>query len=241
MKLIVLILIFVSPLMAKPQPGDFFTRGPKREKKLALTFDDGPGHQTKDFLDLLDLYNVKATFFMLGDQARLNPKSAYEVARRGHEIGNHTWRHTNYKLRLREIQKELGPKTKKKKALQAAKEELKEDLKKTNRILSELTFVQPKLVRMPHGIDRKWISDVAKEEGLILVNWTYGADWTDQGFELLKNTYLSAIKPGAILLFHDGPGGREKSLRLAKEVIRSAMKQGYELIPVGQLIGLTSP
>jgi len=60
------IVLLTSILFAQPKPGDFFAAGPQDQKKMALSFDDGPGPNTEAFLDLLDQYKVKGTFFVSG-------------------------------------------------------------------------------------------------------------------------------------------------------------------------------
>src|SRR5262245_50324955 len=89
--------LFLScSVLAAPKAGDVVTQGPTTSKRIALTFDDGPGPRTDAYLDLLDKYGVKATFFMLAEQANNRPKMAKAVADKGHEVASHTYNHTNY-------------------------------------------------------------------------------------------------------------------------------------------------
>jgi len=220
--------LLTSYVYAAPKPGDFLTSGPTTEKIFALTFDDGPGPQTTAFLDLLDKYKARATFFMLGEQANNRPKVAKDVADRGHEIASHTYSHLHYGKKL----KELGGDVNKAKVL------LLSDMKKTNDILLKNTGKKPLLCRMPHGIDRPWIKESAKDAGLILVNWTYGSDWTAESMEKLTEEYVAAIKPGAILLLHDGNPRREKSLALTEAILKAAQEKGFRPVTVGELLNL---
>lgn len=213
--------------MAAPKPGDFLTSGPTTEKRIALTFDDGPGPQTKEFLDLLDKYKVKATFFILGEQVKNRPSVAKDVAARGHEIASHTYSHTNYLRKL----KEVGGDTAK------AREILLADMKKTNETIEKHTGKKAFYCRMPHGIDRPWIKEAAKSAGHVLVNWTYGSDWTGDSVETLSKSYVAALKPGAILLFHDGNPRREKSLALVEAVLKASIEKGYATVTVGEMLG----
>jgi peptidoglycan/xylan/chitin deacetylase (PgdA/CDA1 family) len=203
------------------------------EKKIALTFDDGPGPNTKQFLDLLDRYNVKATFFMLSEQVKIRPEMAKRVSERGHEIGNHTTQHKNYKARLKEIKK-----TSPENAVELAKKELVEDMNSSRDVIEKAIDHNMKLLRMPHGIDGPWIHEAAKESGFVLVNWTYGADWTSATAQELIPPYVKAIKPGAIILLHDGWPKSQKSLDITKAVIEAAKDQGFEIVTVGELLGM---
>ena len=78
------------------QAGKFYYQGHTKEKIIALTFDDGPGVFTPRILDLLKEHHIRATFFMLGDQIQPYAAIAKEVAGAGHELGNHTYTHTNF-------------------------------------------------------------------------------------------------------------------------------------------------
>ncbi len=226
------VLIFFSNLIwAAPKPGDFVAQGPAGQKKMTLTFDDGPGAHTEAFLNLLEKYQVKATFFMLGQQAKTRPRVAKMVFDRGHEIGSHTYSHVNYLKHLKNLEAKYGNPGKAKDKAQA---DLLADMKKTRQIL-EQTGAKIQICRMPHGIDRPWIKNVAKQEGVVLVNWTFGADWTKLPFEKLKNGYIQAVKPGAILLFHDDGKNWEQTLQIVEAVIVAAREKGYSIVPVLQL------
>lgn len=221
---------------AAPAAGDFFASGPKDRKRLALTFDDGPGPETTRILALLDRHDVKATFFMLGQRVTRDEVTARLVAEAGHEIANHTWNHTNYKRRFREIQDEVGDD-----AEDVARDELEADIRKTAEAIKMATGRNSALLRMPHGIDRPWINVAAKRAGHILVNWTFGMDWSRKSAEELSREYVDAIRPGAILLFHDGGRRRERTIAAAEAVIIAAKRAGYEIVPAGRLLGLETP
>lgn len=213
--------------MAASQPGDFIAQGSTTQKEIAITFDDGPGPLTPKFLDLLDKYDVKATFFMLGEQIKRWPEEAKEVVKRGQEIGNHTFKHTNY-LHIWNEYRESVPLEADKKVIQ----DLIEDMKRTQATILDHTGQKPVLCRMPHGVDRPWVNTAAREAGLILVNWSFGADWVKKPIEELKEDYLEAIRPGAILLFHDGGSGREKSLVLVEAILEEAKKRSFKVVPL---------
>lgn len=208
------------------ESGSFVTKGPTTAKKIALTFDDGPGPQTQKFLDLLDIYQIKATFFMLSEQVGYKKATAKLVVDRGHEAASHTTSHKNY------------AQVAKAKSIPEAKAELVADMKASRKTIEAATGSNLKILRMPHGIDRPWIKEAAKETGFILVNWTYGADWLSTPEDQLERSYVKAIEPGAIFLFHDGGSKRDKSLKLTEAVIKAAQEQGYQIVTVGELLGI---
>ena len=214
-------------------PGDFYTEGPTTAKKIALTFDDGPGPNTQQFLDLLDRYQVKATFFMLSNQVKLRPAVAKAVVERGHEIANHTTQHMNYKARLKKV-RATAPEG----AVERVKAELVKDMEFSRVIIEKTTGRKLKILRMPHGIDGPWVREAAKQAGFIVVNWTYGSDWASSPIVQQVPGYIRAIRPGAIILLHDGWPKSQKSLEITEAVIKAAKEKGYEMVTVGELLGI---
>jgi peptidoglycan/xylan/chitin deacetylase (PgdA/CDA1 family) len=235
--------VLLLQALALPAPaveltaGTLVTRGPTSGKKLALTFDDGPAPATDKFLALLRRHNVRGTFFVLGEQVQRRPALLKQVVEAGHEVASHTLDHQNYAALLKtttaRVTQQGGTDAK---ALEQVKRALREDFRRTRDLIEQSSGVRPGLCRMPHGIDRPWIKEVAKEMGITLVNWTYGADWNKGSAQELLPGYLAAIKPGAILLFHDGRNDATTSLKLVEAVIQEARKKGYEIVTVSQLL-----
>ena len=230
-----LVIFLVIPALTGPKPGDFLTQGPTTAKKIALTFDDGPGPNTEKFLELLDRYHVKATFFMLGEQVRIRSAIAKEVVAKGHEIGNHTMTHMNYNKRYKARLSEVGDPTK---AASLAKADLVKDMQQSRGLIEKAIGRKLILLRMPHGIDRPWIKSAAKEAGFVLVNWTYGTDWNSTTAQEQIPGYLKAIKPGAVILLHDGWPKSQKSLEITEAVIKAAQEKGFEMVTLGELLGV---
>jgi len=216
---------------ASPKAGDFFTAGKTTEKKFALTFDDGPGLRTAEFLDLLDKYQVKATFFLLSNKVKNRPEVAKQILARGHEIANHTTQHENYKLIHRKLVKQ-DPKN----GAELAKQMLINDMKESREVIEKTLGVKMLYLRMPYGIDGAWIHEAAKTAGFVLVNWTWGADWDGAPAEKLIPGYVQALKPGAIILLHDGWPKSEKSLAITEAVLNAAQEKGLKIVTVGELL-----
>ena len=217
--------------------GDFVAMGPASAKRIALTFDDGPGPETDKVLDLLDRHGVKGTFFMLAEQVNYRPAVAGKIVEKGHEVASHTFKHVNYLRRYRALAETKGDVA----AVEAAQRELIDDMRKSRAIIEQATGRKIHLLRMPHGVDRPWISEAARQTGFVLVNWTYGADWLSTPQEELAKSYVRAIKPGAIFLFHDGGRKREKTLALTEAVILAAKEKGYEIVTAGELLAWPTP
>jgi len=218
-------------------PGDLVTRGPASGKQIALTFDDGPGPETEEFLKLLRRHNAHATFFLSGAQVQRRPATVRKLVDGGHEVGSHTFDHTNYAALYRKTADRVTARGGADREAQAEVERrLRDDMRRTRETIEKCSGTQVTLCRMPYGIDRPWVKQAAREAGCTLINWTYGADWNTGSAAQLLPGYLSAIRPGAILLFHDGRKDAATSLALTAAVIRAAEERGYEIVTVSQLL-----
>jgi peptidoglycan/xylan/chitin deacetylase (PgdA/CDA1 family) len=92
---------------------------------------------------------------------------------------------------------------------------------------------------MPNGYDKPWVRQLAGKLGYTLVNWTYGSDWSKTPEDRMTAEYLKAVKPGAILLMHDGGGKvREKDLRIVEAVLAEAKKKGLKPVRLDELLGI---
>ncbi len=158
----------------------------KHGKKSAIyiTFDDGPHpDNTPKIIDLLEKYNVKATFFMTGSEMKKHPEVVKMVAENGHTIGYHSYTHISYKkLPIKEIIKELS----------------------LGRSIAKESGVQLTLFRPPYG-DLRVISFIY----LILTGWRVvmwsldSRDSFDVREKIIDTTDVSRVVDGDILLFHD--------------------------------------
>ena len=222
--------VSTGPVIA---PGKFYAQGPSGAKRIALTFDDGPGPETEKFIALLHRYKVRSTFFVQGGLVPSQTDTVKKLVAYGHEIGSHTSTHINYNAH----QKGLAKKTGNEAAAQAqAEKDLIADMRRSHAAITAASGRPLTLCRMPNGIDRPWIRDAARQVGYTLINWSYGADWNKGTAEELLPGYLKAIRPGAILLFHDGGKDRSRTLTIVDAVIRSAREKGYEMVTVSELL-----
>ncbi len=206
------------------EPGTFVSDGKRDRQQIALTFDDGPGEYTKQILDVLDRYQVKATFFMNGDQVEIRPDIARDVLKRGHEIADHTHSHINFYAYM------------KKNGLEATQGKIRSEIKKSKEMIEKTVGGEVRICRMPHGFHKPWMKDIAKEFGYTLVNWTFGEDWLNVPQEKMAADYVKSVKPGAILLFHDGGRNRGKTVAVVPQVIEEAKRRNLSVVTVGELL-----
>lgn len=209
-----------------PYAGKLFAEGGHKKAEFALTYDDGPGRITEDLLKLLDRYGAKAAFFVTGDSARRYPETVAAERAGGHLVGNHTDKHKFYP--------KVGKNSGREKVLE-------KELDAAAAAIAKAAGVKPVFLRMPNGYDRDWVRKVAAGKGYILVNWTYGSDWTSMPEEKMTGEYLRNLKPGVILLLHDGGGKtREKTLRITEQLLKEAARKGLRPVTLDVLLEITN-
>jgi peptidoglycan-N-acetylglucosamine deacetylase len=198
-----------------PVFGPVIGRGP-REPVAFLTFDDGPNPRvTERILDVLQREEVPATFFMVGRYVERYPLTAEAVARARQEIGNHTYSHR--KLHL------TGP-------AQTANE-----IGRAHQAITGTTGVVPRSFRAPHGYRGPFVAGSIAPYHYQSFGWTLGVwDSACPGVEKIRARVRRGLKPGAIILLHDGdgyqPGGdRWQTAAALPGIIRDVRSAGYRL------------
>lgn len=189
------------------------------EKIISLTFDINWAEKEYiyNILDILDKYNVKATFFVMGKWVTYteeNIKKLKFINDAGHEVGNHSYVHPNFT--------KIGG------------DRIKEELQKTDKIIEEIIGIKPKLFRFPSGEYNKQAFQKVKELGYTAIQWDADSvDWKELGENLEYERVMKKVKPGSILLFHNNakytPGNLDR-------IINELQSQGYKFAPVGELI-----
>ena len=174
------------------------------DKTVYLTFDDGPIPEVTPWvLDLLDSYNIKATFFCVGDNVKRNPELFQEIKRRGHSVGNHTMNHLQ------------GIKTTSRRYLRNVAE--------ANELIDSPFF------RPPHGLLRWEQASVLREHYTIIM---YDVVSRDYNRKLTGEQVLNIVKrytwQGSIIVFHDSLKA-EKNMKYAlPRAIEWLKEQGYK-------------
>ncbi|MDM5248301.1 MULTISPECIES: polysaccharide deacetylase family protein [unclassified Lysinibacillus] len=192
------------------------------EKIIALTFDDGPHRKyTSQILDVLDKYNAKATFFIVGQNVDKNAEVISRMYNDGHELANHTFSHplrTNVPNLLKEIEQ-------------------------TNKIIYNITGFTPTLFRPVEGqYSDAMIEAIAKEKYKVVM-WSWHLDtldWKSPGTDRIVNTVLKGVKEGNIVLFHDGGGNRQQTVKALEKILPELEKQGYRFVTVSELLDVQS-
>lgn len=183
-------------------------RIPMKHKAVFLTFDDGPIPEVTPWvLDLLDKYNIKATFFCVGDNVRKHPETFAEVVRRGHSVGNHTMHH-----------------------LQGAKVTTKRYIAD---IMEAESYIHTPLFRPPHGLIRWKQAAAIKDNMRIIMYDLVTRDYNRKlsGEQVLDNV-KRYVRNGSIVVFHDSLKS-EQNLRYAlPRAIEWLKENGYVFLPI---------
>jgi polysaccharide deacetylase family sporulation protein PdaB len=188
------------------------------KKQVALTFDISWGEErTGPILDVLEQKGLKkATFFLSSPWAESHPDLVKRIVDMGFEIGSHGHRHDNYS--------------------QYNEEQIRTQISKADRILTEVTGKKPKLIRYPNGDFNKRVLRIADQMGYKSIQWdTDSLDWMNPGKEKIINRVLKRVHPGDIILMHASDSCRQTHEALPV-IIDSLRKQGYEFVTVSELI-----
>lgn len=185
---------------------------PGEPRKIALTFDDGPHPvYTPALLDGLKKRGVKASFFITGENAEQYPELVERMYREGHLIGNHTYSH----IRL----------------TKQNQEQFKEELIKTNGIISGITGEEIVFVRPPYG---SWDKKFEEELNMFPVLWTIDPmDWCTRDADNVTRRVLSKAKENAVILMHDE---YDSTVQAALSVVDALKGEGYEFVTVEEIL-----
>ena len=180
-----------------------------KEKKVVLTFDDGPNKNTKQIIDFLVENNIPSTFFLISNQISEKNKNLYD--NKLIDIGIHSFNHKNFD--------------------KLSKEEIESDFKKSINIFKKYklnyTYFRP-----PYGIINQNMMSTIENFNLKGILWSIDSeDWNLNNMNeiILKST--KNIGPGSIILFHD-----HINLNILKKIVSKILDNGYEIVPLSSFI-----
>lgn len=191
------------------------------DKIIALTFDDGPDKKyTPQVLDLLKECEVKATFFVVGTQLRKYPEILERIHEEGHDIGNHSWSHADFK--------------------KLSINQMKQEMRKVNDLIEEIIGEETRLFRAPYGSVSNTVTKTVEEAGFELIHWTVDTrDWAGTSVDNIMENVQSQSESGGIILMHSfgGKNGDLNNMLAAlPEIINYLREQGYHFVTVSELL-----
>lgn len=186
---------------------------------VLITIDDAPDKHAVEMAETLKQLEVPAIFFVNGhfldtDEEKENLKKIHEM---GFAIGNHTYSHTNLKT--------------------ISDEEQREEIISLSETVEQIIGEKPKFFRAPNGSNTDFSKELVKEEGMVLMNWTYGYDWEPQyqDADALTDIMVNSeyLNKGGNLLMHD----REWTAKALPEIIEGLSSKGYSFIDPQKIEG----
>ena len=185
------------------------------EKKVSISFDAAWGNeQTQTLLDTLEEYDVKSTFFLVGDWVRNYPDDVKAIAEAGHDVGNHSDTHP--------YMTQLDSST------------MASEVEKCNSEIEAITGKCPTLFRPPYGDYDDTVVNTVTGMNMYCVQWDVDSlDWKNLTAEEMCSRIKNNIKNGSIILMHNGAENTPEALPMIIECIKEL---GYEIVPISELL-----
>ena len=188
----------------------------QRDQKLvSISFDAAWGNEdTQQLIDILEQYDVKATFFVVGEWVDKYPESVKALHDAGHEVMNHSNTHAHYP--------------------QLSVEEIVADLNACNDKIEGVTGVRPTLVRLPYGDYDDNAVRAVRSIGMEPIQWDVDSlDWKDISAQEIARRVTQKVQPGSIVLFHNAALHTPEAL---PGILETLIREGYTFVPISQLI-----
>ncbi len=188
---------------------------------LAMTFDDGPSAElTPKLLDILKQRDIKATFFVVGQNAAEYPDIMKRMVAEGHEVANHSWSHPSLTS--------LGA------------EGVRKQVQNTSDIIEKTTGTRPTLMRPPYGATSAALNKRFRDEyGLKVILWSVDPlDWKYRNSNRVMTSIVQGAHPGAIILSHDIHATTVAAMPATFDAL---LEKGYKFVTVSELIAMDRP
>ncbi len=187
----------------------------KKEKVVSISFDAAWGNeQTQTLLDILKEHNIKSTFFLVGMWVDKYPESVKAIFDGGHDVGNHSNTHPHLP--------------------QAQRDKIKSEIDDCNNKIEKITGKRPILFRPPYGDYNNAVVEVTNELNMHCIQWDVDSlDWKDPSADEMVKRIKSKIKPGSIILMHNGAKNTPEALPRILDMIK---EEGYSVVPISEII-----
>ena len=187
------------------------------EKKIAITFDDGPSTFTLDVLALLKKYDIKATFFCIGKNIEAHPEIMRQIVIEGHLVGNHSYNHSPF-FDFYNAKK------------------ISEEIQKTDALLEKYTSKKINFFRPPYGVTTPSIRRALKITKHKVIGWNIRSlDGGTKNQNLIFNRIIKRVSPGGIVLLHDTAS---HSVLVLEQFLQFLKQNNYKVISTEELLNL---
>lgn len=200
--------------------GELIYKVDTEQKLVALTFDDGPTpHYTAGVLQLLDLYQVKATFFVTGSDTQRYMTQAKQIVAAGHQLGNHSWSHQRMVF--------------------MSLDEISRELEGTDQQIREAGYQGEILFRPPYGKKLVLLPWYLANTHRTSITWDVAPETFDEDSEdpqTMATEVLEQVEPGSIVLLHLMYKNREASRAALPLIIKGLKEKGYRMVTLSELL-----
>ncbi|WP_028963559.1 polysaccharide deacetylase family protein [Sulfobacillus thermosulfidooxidans] len=214
----VMIVVLAFFLVSQPASQGALTHVVTDKKVVAITFDDGPSPKyTPLILKTLSQYHAYGTFFVVGSEVKRFPGLVKDIARQGSAIADHGWSHLN----LRRV----------------GAQALWNDAAKTAQYVQSLGVPVVPFYRPPYGMVSTALLKTFGEHGYTVVLWSIDTrDWARPGIASIINKVATQVKPGSIILLHDGGGNRSQTVAALNAILEQLTQMGYKMVTLPTLV-----
>ncbi|MFG2658434.1 polysaccharide deacetylase family protein [Streptomyces sp. NPDC048425] len=181
------------------------------DRTMILTFDDGPDPlYTPHILQTLREHDVRAVFFVCGEQVEWNKDLLREIADDGHTVGNHTWTHPQLTSMSRSA--------------------VRSEIERTCEIIDDTIGEPPAWFRAPYGAWNRNVFRIGAGLGMEPLAWTVDTnDWTEPGTRSIVRAVRAGAAPGVVVLSHDAGGNRSQSVAALRTYLPELLDSGYRI------------
>ncbi len=182
--------------------------------RVALTFDDGPVENTVKILEVLEKYDVKASFFCIGKNIEKHPEIFKMILEQGHFVGNHTYSHT----------RKMGF---------LSTEKIIKEIETCEEVCQRVGGVKPSTFRPPFGIINPKIQMALKKTGHKVIGWNVRSyDAIIHSENMILKRIIKKVKPGDVILLHDT---RQNSIEILEQLLLFLKSNNYHPVRVDNL------
>jgi len=187
----------------------------ENDKIISISFDAAWGNEdTQILIDILGKYNIRATFFLVGEWVDKYPESVKALSDAGHEIMNHSDTHPHMS--------------------QLSASQMAEEIESCNDKIENITGVRPKLFRAPYGEYNNTLIEVLAQRGMYCIQWDVDSlDWKNPAPNEIAARVCRLAQPGSICLFHNAAVNTPEAL---PSILEQLLADGYKFVPISENI-----
>lgn len=208
-------------VLVQKYPDEVFINGYRKEKMVALTFDDGPDQvNTPKIINILHDNGVKGNFFFIGQRAIQNHDVVEKAFKEGNLVLSHGYQHLDM--------------------TKMTADQIKKEITQNNKILYDITGRIPALMRSPFGAIDSTLINEAAASGEKLILWSIDTlDWSQMEKDNIVKNVLDNVRPGEIILMHSNED-KKATVEALPAVIQGLKQRGYQIVGLDQLLGVSA-